>query len=258
LNGIVFLVLGLQLPSILAGIQGESPTEVILAGALFSALVILLRMLWVFPGAWLSIRIQRLLLRRQTDAVSPRSVFLVGWAGMRGVLALAAALSLPIRLNNGAPFPQRNQIIFLTFCVIFATLVLQGLSLPMLIRRLGLAGASAGEQEESSARRQMVEAALQSLKQIREQNANGESSALSQLEEYYRRRLALLEGESADEPNEVARNAQRVRFVAQELRDVERAVAMNLRNENKIHDEALRTLERELDLADARQARSEF
>jgi CPA1 family monovalent cation:H+ antiporter len=258
LNGIVFLVLGLQLPSILAGIQGESPTEVILAGALFSALVILLRMLWVFPGAWLSIRIQRLLLRRQTDAVSPRSVFLVGWAGMRGVLALAAALSLPIRLNNGAPFPQRNQIIFLTFCVIFATLVLQGLSMPMLIRRLGLAGASAGEQEESLARRQMIEAALQSLKQIRERNSNGEAVALSQLEDYYRRRLVLLEGGAADKREEAARNLERARSVAQELRDVERGVATTLRNENKIHDEVLRTLERELDLADARQANSEF
>jgi CPA1 family monovalent cation:H+ antiporter len=212
----------------------------------------------VFPGGWLSARIQRLLFDRQIDAVSPRSVFLVGWAGMRGVLALAAALSLPERLRNGAPFPQRNQIIFLTFCVIFATLVLQGLSMPMLIRRLGLAGVSSREEEESSARRQMIAAALESLKQIREQSNDEKREALSQLEDYYQRRLVLLEGESPGERDPAARHAERFRLIAQEMRDVERAVAMRLHNENKIHDEVLRALERELDLTDARQSKSEF
>lgn len=138
LNGLVFLVLGLQLPLILSGIRNFSVPQLIFAGALFSAVVILLRLLWVFPGGFISHRLQRLLSGRESAAASPRSLFLVGWAGMRGVLALAAALSLPERLNNGAPFPQRNMIIFLSFCAIFTTLVLQGLSMPTLIRRRDL------------------------------------------------------------------------------------------------------------------------
>jgi monovalent cation/hydrogen antiporter len=248
LNGVVFLVLGLQLPAILAGIQGFSATNLFIAGTLFSVIVILLRMLWVFPGAWISARIQRLFNPRSRMALSRRSVFLVGWGGMRGVLALAAALSLPERLNNGAPFPQRNLIIFLTFCAIFSTLVLQGLSMPPLIRRLGLSGVSASREEEHSARYEMTVAALQDL---REQD---EAGHYGQLEDYYRRRLALLESGNGAEHLLAARNAEQVRVTAQKLRNVERSVVLNLRAENKIHDEVARALEYELDLLDARDA----
>jgi CPA1 family monovalent cation:H+ antiporter len=248
LNGVVFLVLGLQLPAILAGIQGFSATNLFIAGTLFSLIVILLRMLWVFPGTWISARIQRLFNPRSRVALSRRSVFLVGWAGMRGVLALAAALSLPERLDSGAPFPQRNLIIFLTFCAIFSTLVLQGLSMPPLIRRLGLSGGSASREEEHSARYEMTVAALQAL---REQD---EAGHYGQLEDYYRRRLALLESGSGAEHSLAARNAEQVRITAQKLRNVERSVVLHLRAENKIHDEVARALEYELDLLDARDA----
>jgi NhaP-type Na+/H+ or K+/H+ antiporter len=90
---------------------------------------------------------------------NPRSIFIVGWAGMRGVIALAAAISLPEVLNNGAPFPQREMMIFLTFCVIFVTLVLQGLTLPPLIRYLGMASVGRNPEEEK-AHRAMVERLL--------------------------------------------------------------------------------------------------
>jgi CPA1 family monovalent cation:H+ antiporter len=246
LNGVVFLVLGLQLPAILAGIEGLSATNLLIAGTLFSGIVILLRMLWVFPGAWISARIQLLFNPRSRMALSHRSVFLVGWAGMRGVLALAAALSLPERLKNGAPFPQRNLIIYLTFCAIFSTLVLQGLSMPLLIRRLGLSGVSGGREEEHTARYEMTVAALQAL---REQD---EAARYAQLEDYYRRRLALLESGSNAERTLAARNAEQVRIMAQKLRNVERSVVLSLRAENKIHDEVARALEYELDLLDAR------
>lgn len=253
LNGIVFLMLGLQLPAVLGEIHGVSTWTLAIDGAIFSAIVILLRMLWVFPGAWLSLHIRRWM-HQTVQPLSPKLVFLVGWAGMRGVLALAAAMSLPFTLKNGAPFPGRNLIIFLSFCAIFATLVIQGLSLPALIRSLGLP-AIAGHQEEELARREMIAAALQSLERMRDESGREQAEIRDQLERYYRRRLALLERAAQDSsgaPSSIDHDS-----LARQLRSVERTIALKLRDENKIHDEVLRTLEHELDLLDARFAESE-
>jgi len=254
LNGLVFLVLGLQLPAILSDIGRMSLPKLILDGATFSAIVILLRLLWVFPSAWMSVQIERHLLRRETSLTSPRSVFLLGWAGMRGVLALAAALSLPNRLSNGAPFPQRNEIIFLTFCVIFVTLVLQGLCMPMLIRKLKLSRGVSEHQEELRARRDMIDAALNRLEELRREQDNMHPEVLDQMESYYRRRLARIDSSASDDQDRASEELQfeQQRSLSQELRNTERTELLRLRNHNKIHDEVLRTLEYELDLLDAR------
>ena len=256
LNGIVFLVLGLQLPTILSQIRGFSIISLSAYAALFCAVVILLRLIWVFPSAWLIFRLRARFRPGQAQPFSKRAAFIVGWSGMRGVLALAAAISLPEQLNSGGAFPQRNLIIFLTFSVIFATLVLQGLSLPPLIRRFGLTGSTSAQEEEEKARREMISAALTSLQQMRDSSST-EQEIFGQIELDYQRRWALLEEES-DEAGESVNGAltrKQVREhnrIAQQLRDVERSVALKLRNENKIHDEVLRELERELDLLDAR------
>lgn len=259
LNGLVFLLLGLQLPTIMSEIRGLSLPHLILVGAAFSGIVIMLRMLWVYPGAWLSTQIQRYLFRREVDLASPRNVFLVGWAGMRGVLALAAALSLPTHLANGSSFPQRNIIIFLTFCVIFSTLVLQGLSMPVLIRKLGLLGGGLSHEEEIRGRREMINAGLRRLQELRRESPSPNPEVLDQLEGYYRRRLARLDYYASDEPGRGSEEQQfeRQRTIAQELRNAERAAVVRLGNENKIHGEVLRGLEYELDLLDARFAESE-
>ncbi len=238
LNALVFLVLGLQLPTILSEIRGQSLTHVLVAGGLFSAAVVLLRLLWVLPGAWIASH-----LPSNRDALSPKSALLVGWAGMRGVLALAAAFSLPVNL------PQRSMILYLTFCVIFTTLILQGLSMPWLIRSLRLTGASAGETEEETwARHQLIETALAKLASLRGESEGQHLEAFERLEEYYRRRELLLETHGTDDVHETDFYAE----LAQQLRNLERAVATHLRAQNQIHDEVLRKLERELDLMDAR------
>lgn len=257
LNGVVFLLLGLQLPSILGDIRGMSLGGVIWHAALFSAAVILIRLIWVYPGAWISGIIRRKLRLHERPPFTRRELFVVGWSGMRGVLCLAAAISLPETLRNGARFPERNVIIFLTFGAIFATLVLQGLSLPAIIRRLGVGGLEGVRQEEAMARREMIQAALEELKQIKEEKHGEDTELQDQMERYYRRRLALLSqyGSSDGTSHEVTDEAA---SVAQRLRAVERAVALKLRDENKIHDELLRSLERELDLLDARFAEREY
>jgi monovalent cation/hydrogen antiporter len=247
LNGIVFLMLGLQLPLVLANIHGISTATLALDGAIFSAVVILLRMLWVFPGARISGKLRRLF-HQHHETPSPKLVFLVGWAGMRGVLALAAAMSLPETLQTSAPFPQRNMMIYLAFCAIFATLVIQGLSLPALIRRLGLPAAPGGE-EESSARREMIVAALESLDRMRNESGLEHSEMFDHFERYYRQRLALLERAEQDGTGSARIGPE---SIARRLRSVERSIVLKLHDENKIHDEMLRTLEHELDLLDAR------
>ena len=151
LNGLVFILMGLQLPLVMSGIHGMSVGQLFLYGATFAALVVLLRIVWVFPGAWIAYAIRRMTGRNDATPTAGR-IFIVAWTGMRGVLALAAAISLPTTLENGAPFPQRDLILFLTFCVIFATLVLQGLSLPIVIKRLGLASGQIRSVEEQHAR----------------------------------------------------------------------------------------------------------
>ncbi|MBV9265704.1 MAG: hypothetical protein JO061_06010 [Acidobacteriaceae bacterium] len=190
------------------------------------------------------------MLRLEEQRVSPKLSFLVGWAGMRGVLALAAALSLPERLSNGQPFPERSLIIFLAFSCIFATLVLQGLSMPALIRRLGLAGPSISEQEERTARFAMVTSALSALRAMRTKGTY-DLTALEAMENYYQRQLALLEFPNSS-PAVSRGEAEALFQLAHELRQVERSEALKLRDEYKIHDEVLRTVERELDLMDAR------
>ncbi len=255
LNGIVFLVLGLQLPVILSDIRPFSFARLLAYAALFCAVVVLLRLIWVFPSAWLISRLHSRFRSGIAEPFSKRAAFVVGWAGMRGVLALAAAVSLPEKLNNGEAFPQRNMLIFLTFCVIFTTLVLQGLSLPPIIRKLGLSG-SANTGEEEMVRREMISAALTSLEQMRQNHAAEGDGILDQLQLHYQRRWALLEEESdlpSDSPNGAITREQVQQYdaVARQLREVERSVALRLRQQNKVHDEVLRDLERELDLLDA-------
>jgi CPA1 family monovalent cation:H+ antiporter len=137
LNGIVFALIGLQLPEILTGIRGVRVSELLLDAALLVVLLIALRLLWVFAASWVEFGMKKL-----AGQPAPRPLanetFVVGWTGMRGVITLAAAMSLPDVLNDGTPFPQRDMLIFLSFCIILITLVAQGLSLPAVIRRLKL------------------------------------------------------------------------------------------------------------------------
>ncbi|SRR5579884_1419929 len=257
LNGVVFLLLGLQLPTILADIRGMSLAGLIQKAALFSLAVILIRLIWVYPGAWISGIIRKKLRLNQRATFSKSELFVVGWSGMRGVLSLAAAISLPEALHSGARFPQRNVIIFLTFCTIFATLVLQGLSLPAIIRRLRLGGLEGVEEEEQLARREMIQAALEELGRMKAENGGELTEPEQQLERYYRRRLAMLKVYPAEKRGTAEQPSGEYESVGKRLRAVERAVALKLRDESKIHDEVLRSLERELDFLDARFAEKE-
>ena len=255
LNGVVFLLIGLQLPYVLAGIHGYSRWTLVEYGAVFSAVLIVLRLLWMFPAA----RVANLLRRvvpgiKREPMPSAKSVFVIGWTGMRGVIALAAAFSLPETLSGGRPFAQRNLILFLTFAVILVTLVVQGLSLPWVIRRLGL-GRTESREEEMEARRTVLETAIGYLEAEQDRGGDALAHGFEDLLHRYRHRLdALRYGLLAEEMDENgARNYRRVRELSREAAEVERRTAVRLRDDGKIGDGVMNRLLNELDLTEVRQ-----
>jgi Na+/H+ antiporter len=248
LNGLVFVLIGLQLPYVLAGIHDYSHGTLILYGALFSGLVIALRMLWIFPGSFLAYRIRIGLLHQKVTRPPVRSIVVVGWTGMRGVIALAAAIGLPQTLADGSPFPQRNLIIFLAFCVIFVTLVLQGLTLPWLVRVLGVADPAGPNLEEDAARKEILEVALAYLDNERKNDSTEFAPLYEDLTGHYRHRLTDVIGRENDESDISPEHHERLSRVSRELIQLERRCAVRLRNEGRINDETLRQIEHELDL----------
>nr|MDQ4041419.1 Na+/H+ antiporter [Actinomycetota bacterium] len=168
LNSLLFVLVGLQLPSVVDGIVGESAATIAGYAVLVCAVVIVTRILFVFPLTYLRLALVRWL--RARDPLPPwRDVTLVAWTGMRGAVSLAAALAIPLETDTGAPFPDRALIVFLAFCVILATLVLQGLTLPWLIRRLGVEPDTDHVDEEGRARLQTAEAALAQIDLLAEE-----------------------------------------------------------------------------------------
>jgi monovalent cation/hydrogen antiporter len=257
INGLVFVLIGLQLPHVLAGIGEYKLHELVLYGALFSAIVIVLRLLWMFPGARLSYFIRTRLLHQHYRRPDAKQVFIVGWTGMRGVVALAAAIALPETLSDGTAFPDRNLIVFLTFSVILVTLVLQGLTLPPIICALGL-GSTGGKDhsEEDEARRIIASTALARLAEARGDDLPDFGVVYDDIARRYTQRLASLEKESTDSDGMSNRQLQRYRAVLGELLRLERKTAVRLRNEGRINDEVLRKIEHELDLSETRMAYS--
>jgi NhaP-type Na+/H+ and K+/H+ antiporter len=216
-----------------------------------SAIVIVTRIVWVFPLTY----VPRFLFRRmrERDPYPPWQLpMLVAWNGMRGAVSLAAALAIPLRTDAGTPFPERDLIIFLTFCVILATLVVQGLSLPSLIRSLSVSDDDAAEWEESKARLRAAEAAAARIEELMAEDWVQEDTAerMRGLYEYRRRRFAARFDDADDGALDDRSLAyQRLR---REALEAERATILELRNRGVINDEVWRRIERDLDLEDTR------
>ncbi len=253
LNGIVFVLIGLQLPYVVGQIGGLSRMVLLEYGAGFSVAMIALRMAWVYAETYIAYAVRRWIQETQTENLEkpePRRVFVIGWGGMRGVLSLAAAVSLPIMLPDGKPFVQRSMIIYLAFCLILATLVLQGLTLPWWIRRLKLAEPQSMNAEEHEARRVLLREALTHLSRKRYRNKDL-SPMFGDLIASYQRRLDAMPLEQERQVQGMVDQKQRSAAILAVIQ-VERNALIRLRDEERINDEVLRTLQRELDLAESR------
>lgn len=253
LNGFVFILIGLQLPEVLGALAGDDipVPRLIWYALLISLAVILIRILWVFPATYLPRLIFKKMCRHDPYP-KWQHVTLVAWTGMRGVVSLAAALALPNAMRNGAPFPGRDLILFLTFIVIMATLVLQGLSLPPLIRWLGVKDDGSMEKEEREARLKANQAALAKLTEVSERDP-AKADALERLRIEYEDHIRQMEGagpESAGTP--LRRFSSEYEKLSRAALLQERRTILQLRNQDVINDEVLRRIQRDIDLAEAR------
>jgi CPA1 family monovalent cation:H+ antiporter len=251
LNGFVFIVIGLQLPGILHTLNRESLTGAVVSAIIICAAVILVRFAWVIPAAYLPRLLSRKL-RMRDPIPSWQHIVIVSWAGMRGVVSLAAAFALPLALTDGSSFPGRDYILFFAFSVIFTTLILQGLTLPLLIRKLGITHDGEADEEERRARLEANKAAIELIEELR---ANGKFSpdTVARLHAEYDERVEQLQlcAENPDDCRGEIATPQYQRLQRKALH-VERQTIIRLRNERVINDGALRRIQRDLDLAEAR------
>jgi monovalent cation/hydrogen antiporter len=250
LNGLIFILIGLQLRSVVEGLNEYTAGQLVSYALLTSLTVILVRMVWVFPATyvprWASRRI-----RERDPSPSWRNIWVIAWTGMRGVISLAAALALPLQTASGVLFPDRDLIIFLTFCVILATLVVQGLSLPVLIRALGLEDDRIGDKEETHGRVSIAEAALERLDELADEDWVREDTAerIRGLYSYRRNRFASrFEGD----PEGVEERSAAYQHLMVELLGAQRLRLITMRDEGSIGDEVMHRIERDLDLEESR------
>jgi monovalent cation/hydrogen antiporter len=246
LNALLFVLIGLQLPLILEGLQDEPIGELIAVAAAVAAVVIACRLVWVhlMTGAIRALdRRASQLARRGTW----RARTVTGWAGMRGAVSLAAALALP------ADFPARDQLLFITFAVILATLVLQGLTLPAVIRWSGVHDDGAEEREDLLARRRATEAALARIDELEAQEWTRDDTVerMRAMYAYRARRLTARAGESEDGDGFEHRSRKYQKMVRSVL-DAQRRAVVELRNRGEISNDVMHRIERELDLEDER------
>jgi monovalent cation/hydrogen antiporter len=248
LEGVSFVLVGLQLRTVVEGIEGRSAADLARAALLLNLVVVAVRLAWVYPAGWLPRRLSaRLRERDPFPGWGPTTV--VGWAGMRGVVSLALALAVPTQVAGGAPFPERNLVVFLAFSVIVVTLVGQGLTLPLLIRRLGVAAAEDEAADATRARARLAEVALGHLDAL-DPDADGVPPELvDRLRDRYRARLAHL-GQHRDAGPQDGAGAHAE--VARDLLRAQRAELRRLREQGDVTAEVARRLDHDLDVEEAR------
>jgi CPA1 family monovalent cation:H+ antiporter len=249
INGLVFILIGLQLRDVVEGLNEHSRGALLGYAAAVILTVVVVRVVWVYPATYLPRFFSERL--RARDPYPPwQYPAIVAWAGLRGVVSLAAALALPIETDAGLPFPGRNLIIVVTFSVILATLVGQGLTLPSLLRRLGITADDEAEREETLARREAARAAL-----MRIDGLTGEPWVPRELAGKLRYRYEhILEHlpdslDPADVDGDHIAAHDRLR---REVLRAQRVAVIELRNRGEIFDEALHRVERDLDLEEVR------
>jgi CPA1 family monovalent cation:H+ antiporter len=249
LNGILFMLIGLQLPQVIHALPPGSALSVAKLAALVLLAIVLVRFLWLFVATYLP-RLFSRTFRRRNPAPWQQTAF-IAWTGMRGADSLAGALAIPFLLADGAPFPGRDLILLLTFCVIFGTLIVQGLTLKPLVRWLRIVDDHVTEKEERLARLKANEAALDHIEDI---GSSGQArpESLERLRSEYADRIRQLSKETSHEESVPRLYSKDFERLAREALETERDTVIALRNEDTINDEVLRRIQHDIDLAEAR------
>lgn len=253
LNGLIFALIGLQLRSVIAGIRTEySIQDLLLYGFIISMVVIIVRFIWAIPAALLPRFLSKRI--RMTEPFDPRNMVVFGWAGMRGVVSMAAALALPLVLPSGEVFQHRSLVIYLTFCVILFTLVLQGLSLPWIIKKMKLPPHSIAA-EEYEIRTQVVS---ETILHIEENLSLLQDDLLNNIKSKYEVKYNRLQrtdlpanyfGKGEKLPGNIFNEFTQLQI---DLISIERQTVEQLHRKGNASEEILRKLEHELDLEETR------
>jgi monovalent cation/hydrogen antiporter len=250
LESTLFLLMGLQFREVVVGIEGLDAERVTLAVVVTTLVVIVLRVVWMFTISPLL----RAIIPKPADEppdMGHGARLVAGWAGMRGAVSLAAALALPAQVHGGDAFPQRDLIVFVTFSVIVIGLLLQGLTLPALVRATGLARDERDDEiDEARARAAAAEAALARLEQM--ERDEDDARATEHLRELYEARLDHSRAPLDEEGDEDRRHVEAFQRLREELLRSERGALHELHSRGEISEDALRTVERDLDLQEAR------
>jgi len=240
LNMLVFGLIGIQLSDSVVRLEGYPAARLVADGVLLSAVAILVRFAWVYAALYLPRKLSATL-RRSEPAPPEAEFFIVGWCGMRGIVSLAAALALPIVLADGTPFPHRDLLIFFTFAVITVTLVLQGLTLPALIRRLHVGIDWSLREEQVNARNAMSKAAMAAIHALAQREHIAPDLA-GRISAEFAEKNAADSGTSISEDQ--AELARRLRSAAV---GAERLALIRIWRESQISDDVLHEFEEELD-----------
>jgi Na+/H+ antiporter len=247
LNALLFVLIGLQLPTVIDGLGGQPSSELVLASIVVCLVVIGCRMVWGQLVTWLIRALDRRpiqLTRRSTW----RERLVSGWAGMRGAVSLAAALALQ------PGFPARDEILFITFAVIFVTLVVQGLTLPAVLRWAGLHDDGGDAREDLLARRTATAAALSRLDElaVEEWTRDDTIERMRGLYRYRERRLTARAGEGDEDGDRLEHRSLKYQKIVRQVIAAQREAVVQLRNTGEISNEVMHRIERELDLEDER------
>jgi CPA1 family monovalent cation:H+ antiporter len=249
LNGILFMLIGLQLPQVIHALPPGSAFQIAKLAVLVLLVIVLVRFVWIFAATYLPRFFSRTL--RRKNRIPWQQTALIAWTGMRGADSLAGALAIPFLLPNGEPFPGRNLILLVTFCVIFGTLVLQGLTLAPLVRWLGIEDDNVTEKEERLARLKANEAALAHVEAM-ESLQRARPKTIERLRSEYLDRIQQLRSEGPPEKSIRRLFSRDFEDLAREALETERETVIGLRNDEVINDQALRRIQRDIDLAEAR------
>ena len=250
-NAVLFVLVGLQVRTVVQALGNWSAGRLAAYAAAVCGIVIGIRIVWFFTMPYLI----RLLDRRPQQRlrrVGAKARLVVAWSGMRGAVSLAAALAIPLRTHSGAPFPGRDLVIFLTFAVIFATLVLQGLTLPLLIRKLRITQDGTEDREELTARLRATKAALAQINELEREEWTRDDTVerMRGAYEYRKRRLAARAGKIEDDGYEDRSLAYQQ--MIQIVLAAQRRELVQMRNNREISDQTMARIIQELDLEESR------
>jgi Na+/H+ antiporter len=244
INSLAFALIGLQMPAVLKGLQEYSWNQLIGYAATIVFVVMAVRFVWIFPAAYLPRKLFRSI-ARQDPLPGWRALTTLSWVGMRGIVSLAAALSVPLTLPSGAEFPFRNLLVFLTYIVVLATLLIPAITLPWLMRRLGIKDRGENRHDEIVARLALSGAVLREIELLK-QSSTFSKDLLEDTARHFKSRVEDTRGPADLSP--ASTEGYNVRQLTRRVLKAARTELERLRKEATIHDAVFFELNRELDI----------